>query len=64
MKTRRKLENRNIRKITKLAGGTSYGITLPIDVIRKWGWKEKQKLVLEVDEKRRVIKIRDWKKAK
>ena len=64
MKTRRKLENRNIRKITKLAGGTSYGITLPIDVVRRWGWKEKQKVVLEVDEKRRVIRVSDWKKTK
>jgi len=62
MKTRRKLENKNIRKITKIAGGTSYAITLPIDAVRRWGWKERQKVVLELDEKNKTIKIKDWKK--
>ena len=62
MKTRRISSENNIRKITKTAGGSSYSITLPIDVIRRWGWKEKQKVELEIDEKNKVIKIRDWKK--
>lgn len=62
MKTRRKLENRNIRKLTKLAGGTSYGITLPIDVIREFRWKERQKLQLRIDRKKKRIVIEDWKK--
>jgi len=57
---RRKLENRNIRKITKVAGGSSYGVTLPRDVIRRWRWKERQKVVLEIDEKKKTIKIKDW----
>ena len=60
MQTRRKLNERNIRKITKIAGGTSYAITLPIDVIRRWGWKERQKVELVVDDKKKVIKIKDW----
>ncbi len=59
MKTRRKLEKRNIRKITKGAGGSSYYVTLPIDL---WRWKERQKVVLEVNEKDKTITIKDWKK--
>ena len=62
MKTRRIASENNIRKITKTAGGSSYSITLPIDVVRRWGWKERQKVELEIDEKNKVIKIRDWKK--
>jgi len=62
MKTRRIIGENNIRKITKTAGGSSYSITLPIDVIRRWGWKERQKVQLEIDEKRKIIKIKDWKK--
>lgn len=62
MKTRRKLENRNIRKLTKMAGGSSYGITLPIDVIREFRWKERQKLQLKIDKKRKRIVVEDWKK--
>ena len=41
---------------------SSYLITLPIDIIRRWGWKERQKVELEIDEKNKVIKIRDWEK--
>ena len=45
--------NPNIRKITKLSGGKSYGITLPIQAMRKFRWKERQKLELEIDEKKK-----------
>lgn len=61
MKTRRKIEEHNVRKITKVAGGASYAVTLPIDVIRRWGWRDKQKVVIETDEKTQTIKIKDWK---
>jgi len=64
MKTRRKLEERNIRKITKTSKGTSYSITLPIEVIRRWGWKERQKVQLMINDKKKEITIKDWKKAK
>jgi len=60
MKTRRKLENRNIRKITKMAGGASYGITLPIEMIRGLKWRERQKVV--VSRKGSTLTIKDWKK--
>lgn len=57
----RKLENRNIRKLSRVGGGTSYSLTLPIEAVRAFGWKEKQKLVIEIDKKKRKIVIRDWK---
>jgi len=60
MKTRRKLENRNIRKITKVAGGSSFSITLPIEMVRKLGWRERQKVVVSLRGKK--IIIQDWEK--
>ena len=51
----------NIRKITRI-GRYSYAVSIPISVIRDWKWKERQKVVLEVDNKKKVIKIKDWQK--
>ncbi len=59
---RLKLEDRNIRKLAKVGGGKTYALTLPIEVIRKFGWQEKQRLEIEVDEKRKRLIIKDWKK--
>ena len=56
------LEKRNIRKLAKVGGGKTYAITLPIDAIRKFGWQEKQKLVINVDSKRKRLIIKDWEK--
>jgi antitoxin component of MazEF toxin-antitoxin module len=50
---------KNIRSLTKVSGGSSYGITLPIDYIRKLKWKNKQKLDVTLYGDR--IIIRDWK---
>lgn len=58
MKTRRKIGEEGIRKLTKLAGGSSYGITLPIDHIRELGWKERQKLTVKKVGKKLIIE--DW----
>ena len=55
---RRKLEDRNIRKIFK--SGKSYCVTLQIEIIREFGWKEKQKVVIKKSGK--GLKIDDWKK--
>ena len=55
---RRKIENRNLRSLTKVSGGTSYGITLPMENIRKLGWRAKQKLEVKLYQDR--IIIRDW----
>ena len=58
---RRKLENKNIRNLQKHK--QTYMVSLPIDIIRKFKWKEKQKVeVLEYGKNKIVIK--DWQKGK
>ena len=59
---RKKVEDRNIRKLAKVGGGATYAITLPIEAIRAFKWKEKQKLVIEIDPKGKRLIIKDWKK--
>ena len=54
----RKIEEQNIRKLTKL-GGHSIAVTLPIEIIRELGWKERQKVVVKRVGKKIVIE--DWK---
>ena len=56
--TRRKMEERHIRSLTKVSGGTSYAVTIPMEYIRKMKWRAKQKL--EVKLYRDRIIIRDW----
>jgi hypothetical protein len=56
---RRKIEERNIRNLQKTAGGSTYIVSLPIEVIRELGWKAKQKLV--VKKYGDGILIKDWK---
>ena len=46
---RRRIEERNIRKITKTAGGKSYAITIPIEHMRNLKWQHGQKVVVEQD---------------
>ena len=55
---RRKHGETNIRKLTRLGGG-SMGLTLPIELVDALGWKEKQKVV--VQKKGRHLIIKDWK---
>ena len=59
---RRKLEERNVRSLFKLAGGKSYALTLPIEIVRMWGWQDRQKLKLTIDEKNKRVVVEDWKK--
>lgn len=59
---RRKVENRNVRSLIKTSGGKSYTITLPVEVIRKWRWKHRQKLQLTISKNKKRIIIEDWKK--
>lgn len=56
---RRKNQEENIRKITRL-GKTSLAVTLPIGIIHELGWKEKQKVI--VKKVRGGVLIKDWKK--
>lgn len=51
--------NKEVRKLTKL-GGKSIGLTLPIELVRELGWREKQKVV--VKRVRGGVMIKDWKK--
>lgn len=53
----RKLEDKNIRKILK--SGDSYAVTIPIEMINKLNWREKQKVVVKM--KAKSIIVRDWK---
>lgn len=56
---RRSLDERHIRNLTKIAGGRSYGITIPLEYIKKLDWEARQKL--EVILKKDHIIIREVK---
>ncbi len=56
---RRKLNKRNIRKITRV-GGTSLSVTIPVEFTRKLKWREKQKVVVKLRGKK--LTIEDWEK--
>lgn len=55
----KKSEEKNIRKLTRMGAGRSIGLTLPIEIVKKLGWKERQKVVVNL--KGRNIIIKDWK---
>ena len=55
---RRKLKDKNIRKILK--SGDSYAVTIPIEIVRELKWREKQKVV--VKKRGEGVSIVDWKK--
>jgi len=54
-----KLKDKNIRKITRV-GKTSLAVTLPIEMAKDLGWREKQRVV--VKKVKGGMVIRDWKK--
>ena len=54
---RRKLVDKNTRKISK-SGSGCYRLTVPMEMIKDLGWKEKQKVVFKKSGKR--IYIEDW----
>lgn len=55
--TTRKSEEKNIRKITRI-GKTSLAVTIPIEMYKELGWKEKQKVI--VKRVRGGVEIRDY----
>lgn len=55
---RRKLHNRQIRKIQRSRG--SYYITIPIEVIRDMNWRERQKVEVKQFGRDKIL-ITDWK---
>ncbi len=56
---RQKIMDRNIRKIIK-SGNGSYILTIPMEMVKELGWRERQKVVFS--KKGREIRIKDWKK--
>ena len=56
--SRRKTEDKNIRKILK--NGDSYAVTIPIEMMLELNWKEKQKVVIK--KIRGGFSVKDWKK--
>ncbi|OJI09700.1 MAG: hypothetical protein COV08_00085 [Candidatus Vogelbacteria bacterium CG10_big_fil_rev_8_21_14_0_10_49_38] len=56
---RRKMQDRNIRKLTRTGGGATISVTLPIEYIRELGWREKQKVVVKKIGSKLIIA--DWK---
>ncbi len=54
----KKIGDKSVRKLTKL-GGKSIGLTLPIELVRELGWREKQKVV--VKRVKGGLMIKDWK---
>jgi len=57
---RYKNPKQHVRKLKKNST-YSYSLTIPKEFIEKYGWKEKQKLVVE-DLGRGRIQIRDWRR--
>jgi len=55
----RKQRDLSIRKLTKV-GGHSIATTIPIELVRELGWRERQKVV--VKKHGNGILITDWKK--
>jgi len=56
---RRVLEERNIRKLHKTGRGRTISVTLPIELVRELGWREKQKVV--VTKRGQGLLVTDWK---
>jgi len=56
--TRRKSEDKNIRKILK--NGDSYAVTIPVEIMNQLYWKKRQKVV--VKKIRGGFSVKDWKK--
>jgi len=55
----KKSSERSTRKLTKV-GGQSIAVTIPIELVRELGWREKQKVVVKKSGKKLIIE--DWKK--
>jgi bifunctional DNA-binding transcriptional regulator/antitoxin component of YhaV-PrlF toxin-antitoxin module len=54
------MQQKEVRKLKK-TGRYSYTLTIPKEMIEKYGWKEKQKIVI-TDKGRGVLEVRDWRK--
>lgn len=59
---RRKTSESNIRKLGRIgkASNASYYITLPINVVRDFDWREGQKLEVKRHRSKNRISIENW----
>lgn len=53
----RKMSKRNIRNIQRHQ--STYSVTIPVEIIKEFGWKERQKVVVKKFGKGKII-IKDW----
>jgi len=51
---RRKLGKRSIRKIARSMRG-SYRVTIPVEIIRKYRWRENQKVIIKPYGRKKII---------
>ena len=54
---RKRLENRHIRKIQKTR--STYMVSLPVEIVRKFKWRERQKVEVTEYGKNKIL-IKDW----
>lgn len=57
---RETISHTQVRKLSKVASGASYSVTLPIAFVRHLGWRERQKL--DITLKGDTLIIKDWKR--
>lgn len=53
-----KIVTQDVRKLT-VAGGTTYYVTIPHEMIRQLGWRKGEKKVIRLENEKIVIS--DWK---
>lgn len=53
-------EQKSVHKLKK-SSAYSYSVTIPKEIIEKYGWKEKQKLSIK-DKGHGKVEISDWRK--
>jgi len=60
--TRRKILEKNIRKLKRTGKGNSgsFSVTIPMEMVKELGWREKQKVVFK--KRGEGILISDWEK--
>ncbi len=51
-------KSREVRHLTKISGGSSYAVVIPMDFIKQLGWRDRQKLVIRKYGSKVVIS--DW----
>jgi bifunctional DNA-binding transcriptional regulator/antitoxin component of YhaV-PrlF toxin-antitoxin module len=50
-----------VHKLTR-AGSHSYTITVPKEIVKELKWRERQKLEITYDSKKKEFKVKDWEK--